>query len=321
MKIDVTALGELLVDFTQKDKNEHGNSVFEAKPGGAPANVLAMLSKLGRTTQYIGKVGDDNFGQMLTSVLHDAGIGTKGLVVDRRYHTTLSFENTGEQGERSLCFYRNPGADMMLDVDDLEISLIENTKIFHFGSLSMTHEEVRAATRYAVKRAASGGALISFDPNLRPALWRDLDDAKAHICWGLEHCHILKISDNELHFITGKHNVADGINILKGRYPEIELFLVTQGKQGSVTFYKDKQIECPSYDVASIETTGAGDTFFGCCLDYIVQYGLSDLTEDNLTQMLRFASAAAAIITTRHGTLCSVPTHDEVKQLAGDYEK
>lgn len=195
---DVVALGELLVDFTENGISAQGNPMLEANSGGAPCNVLSMLQNLGKKTAFIGKVGNDAFGQMLTQAVRNQGINTENLVADDTVHTTLAFVHTDKDGDRSFSFYRNPGADMMLRWDEIHEDMLADTKIFHFGTLSMTDERIEKVTKKAVEKAKSEGALISFDPNLRPALWKDLDDAKRHMWYGISQCDILKISDDEI---------------------------------------------------------------------------------------------------------------------------
>lgn len=202
-KIDVVALGELLIDFTECGDSERGNPIPEANPGGAPCNVLAMLNKLGKKTAFIGKVGNDTFGKMLAKTVSDSGTDISNLLYDEKVPTTLAFVHTLADGEREFSFYREPGADMMLKKSDVNEELLNSTKIFHFGTLSSTHENPREATRYAIDTAKQAGALISFDPNLREPLWNDLNDARHEIEYGLSKCDILKISDNELEFVTG----------------------------------------------------------------------------------------------------------------------
>ncbi len=196
-KYDVIALGELLVDFTMNGTSKQGNPLFEANPGGAPCNVLSMLQQLGKKTAFIGKVGDDSFGQMLRDAVSQQGIDIKNLFMDREVPTTLAFVHTASDGERSFSFYRNPGADMMLRKEEINSSVLNDTKIFHFGSLSMTDEKIESVTRMAVEMAKQGGALISFDPNFRPPLWRNLERAKQQIAYGISQCHILKIWEVE----------------------------------------------------------------------------------------------------------------------------
>lgn len=313
--IDVTALGELLIDFTQNGISEQGNSLFEANPGGAPCNVLSMLSKLGHKTAFIGKVGNDSFGKQLKNVLEEVGIEATYLTMDNEVHTTLALVHTFADGDRDFSFYRNPGADMMLTEEEIPEDLIRNTKIFHFGTLSMTHEGVRKATKKALEFAKKAGAMISFDPNLRPPLWDSLETAKEQVLYGLQFCDILKISDNEIQWLTGKEDYTDGVNWILERF-QIPLILVSMGKEGSRAYYKGKMVEAaPFLQQNTIETTGAGDTFVGCVLHYILEHGLENLTEDNLTEMLRFANAAAALITTRKGALRVMPSREEVEKL------
>ena len=215
MQFDVAALGELLIDFTENGKSAQGNPLFEANPGGAPCNVLSMLKKLGHACAFIGKLGDDMFGKMLRDTAEDVGIDTRALILDPGAHTTLAFVHTAENGDRDFSFYRDPGADMLLREDEIPEELIRSARIFHFGTLSMTHEGVRAATKKAVAIAKDAGALISFDPNLRPPLWASLEDAKAQIAWGLSQCDVLKIADNELEFMTGETDFEKGAAILR----------------------------------------------------------------------------------------------------------
>lgn len=317
-KYDVTALGELLIDFTENGVSSQGNPLFEANPGGAPCNVLAMLTKLGHKTAFIGKVGDDFFGKQLKEAIEEVGIDSKGLCMDKEIHTTLAMVHTYPDGDRDFSFYRNPGADMMLKESEVKEELIKESKLFHFGTLSMTHEEVRKATKKAIQIAEEAGNIISFDPNLREPLWNSLDEAKEQILYGLSHCHILKISDNEIQWLTGQEDYTDGVKWILERY-QIPLILVSMGKEGSRAYYGGKMVEVkPFIQKNTIETTGAGDTFCGCVLHYICEHGLDNLTEENLFEMLQFANAAASIITTRKGALRVMP---EEKEIAGLLEK
>ena len=211
---DVIALGELLIDFTMNGQSEQGNDLFEACPGGAPCNVLAMLNEMGKKTAFIGKVGKDQFGKLLRNTLNDIGIDTSNLFTDSTVNTTLAFVHTFPDGDREFSFYRNPGADMMLTEDEINTTFISQAKIFHFGTLSMTQDSVRAATKKAVKAAKESGALISFDPNLREPLWSSLELAKEQMNYGFSQCDILKISDNEIQFVTGKEDYDEGIRCL-----------------------------------------------------------------------------------------------------------
>lgn len=313
---DVVALGELLIDFTENGTSGQGNPLFEANPGGAPCNVLAMLAKLGKKTAFVGKVGDDFFGKQLKGALEEVGIDAGHLLMDEEIHTTLALVHTFPDGDRDFSFYRNPGADMMLTEAEVPEDLIRDTQIFHFGTLSMTHEGVRAATKKALGIAEEAGALISFDPNLRPPLWRSLDDAKEQVLYGLGHCQILKISDNEIQWLTGEEDFTAGVRWIKERY-NIPLVLVSMGKEGSRAYYQDSMVEAaPFLQENTIETTGAGDTFGGCVLHYILNHGLEGLTEENLKEMLTFANAAASLITTRKGALKVMPERSEIEKLA-----
>ena len=310
--IDVTALGELLIDFTENGMSAQGNPVLEVNPGGAPCNVLAMLQKLGKQTAFIGKVGDDMFGRQLTEAVSSVGVDTRALLVDKEVHTTLAFVHTYPDGDRDFSFYRNPGADMMLTRDEVDEDLIRSSKIFHFGTLSSTHEGVREATRYALDIAKDAGDLISFDPNLRPPLWDSLDDAKREIEYGLGKCDILKISDNEVEFLFGTDDYDLGARLLKEKY-NIPLILITLGPNGSRAYYKDLRVEvAPFLQEHTIETTGAGDTFCASSLNYVLEHGLDNLTEENLKELLTFANAAASLITTKKGALKVMPEKEEV---------
>ena len=314
-KYDVTALGELLIDFTDNGKSAQGNTLFEANPGGAPCNVLAMLNRLGHSTAFIGKVGRDIFGLKLKAVLEESGIDTAGLIVDADARTTLAFVQTLPDGDRDFSFYRNPGADMLLTADEVDGELIRSSRLFHFGTLSMTHEGVRKATKKAVRLAKESGAVISFDPNLRPPLWKSLDEAKEQAAWGFSQCDVLKISDNEIQWFTGEEDFDQGIERLRKEY-DIPLILLSMGRDGSRAYYKDLRIEkAPFLQKGTIETTGAGDTFGGCCLHFVLKYGLNGLNEERLTEMLTFANAAASIITTRKGALRVMPKADEVERF------
>lgn len=318
---DVVALGELLIDFTENGVSSQGNGLFEANPGGAPCNVLAMLAKLGKKTAFIGKVGDDFFGKMLKSAIEEVGIDAGNLVYDKEIHTTLAMVHTFADGDRDFSFYRNPGADMMLREDEVDMERIRNTRLFHFGTLSMTDEGVRQATKAAVEEAGRRGAIISFDPNLRPPLWKDMEEAREQVRWGLGKCHILKISDNEIQWLTGKEDYTEGVNCIRQEF-SIPLILVSMGKDGSRAYYRpagaaeDVIVEVkPFLQKNTIETTGAGDTFCACVLNYVLDNGLEGMTEEKLRCMLTFANGAASLITTRKGALRVMPSREEIETL------
>jgi len=313
-KYDVIALGELLIDFTMNGQSEQGNNMFEACPGGAPCNVLALLNKMGKKTAFLGKVGKDQFGTLLRNTIAEAGIDASRLAVDDKVNTTLAFVHTFPDGDREFSFYRNPGADMMLTQEEVDPEFISRARIFHFGTLSMTHDGVRAATKKAVQAAKDGGCLISFDPNLRPPLWSSLDLAKEQMEYGFSVCDILKISDNEIQFVSGKEDYDEGIAYLQEKY-DIPLILLTMGKDGSRAYYKGMRVERPGFSVKTIETTGAGDTFGGSSLNFLLEHDFNNLTEEELGEMLTFANAAAAIVTTRKGAIKAMPEREEVNQL------
>lgn len=311
--LDVIALGELLIDFTENGFSANGNSLLEANPGGAPCNVLAMLQNLGKKTAFIGKVGKDAFGDYLKDTVCQVGIDVTNLIQDATVPTTLAFVHTAADGDRSFSFYREPGADMMLSESEIDYSQIADAKIFHFGTLSMTHDGVRAATIKAVDYAKEHGLLISFDPNYRPLLWKKEETAKEMIRYGCSVCDILKISDDEITFITGKDTVEEAISLFLEMH-QPKLMCVTCGKQGSIAIYKDMQVACDAVlRPDTIETTGAGDTFMGCMLNYVLEHGIENLTEDDLRRMQQFAAMAASIITTRKGALKVMPTKNEIR--------
>ncbi|MBR3668282.1 MAG: carbohydrate kinase [Ruminococcus sp.] len=300
--------------MTECGVSEKGNRLIEANPGGAPCNVLAMLSRLGKTTAFIGKVGDDSFGMMLRSTADELGICTEGLVTDKTVHTTLAFVHNYPGGERDFTFYRSPGADMMLSESEVNMSIITDSRIFHFGSLSMTDEPCRAATRKAVETAKASGCIISFDPNLREPLWKSLDAAREQIGYGISVCDVLKISDNEITWFMDESDPFKAAEKLKKKYA-VPLVFVTLGKDGSMAFSGSCFAKHPGFCVESVDATGAGDTFMGCALNYIAEKGISDLNENALSEILRSANAAAAIVTTKHGAMRSMPETEEIAAL------
>lgn len=314
-KYDVVALGELLIDLTQNGYSGQGNPLLEANPGGAPCNVLALLTKLGHSTAFIGKVGKDGFGDQLENALTETGISTAGLLRDDQVHTTLAVVHTLAGGDRDFSFYRNPGADMCLHTQEINRELIRQARIFHFGTLSMTDEPVRSATYAAIAEAEAHGILRSFDPNLRPPLWRTLDEAKEQVLYGMAHCDILKISDNEIQWLTQQEDFDAGVRWIRQRFPNIRLLLLSMGKDGSRGYSGDAMAEVKGFSVNAIETTGAGDTFFGGILHHVLAWGLRDYTQQELEEMLTFANAAAALVTTRKGALRVMPSLAEIQAL------
>lgn len=316
VKFDVSAIGELLIDFTPNGNSRNGNLLFERNPGGAPANVLTALAKLNKRTAFLGKVGNDQFGHFLEGVLKKQGINTTGLLFSDDIPTTLAFVHLDESGDRSFSFYRNPGADMTLTIQELKKEIITQSGIFHFGSLSLTDEPVRSATLEALRVAKENKILVSYDPNLRPALWKSLEDAKEQILVGLEFADIVKISEEEFEFLTQAKNIDEGTDYLCGRY-NIALLLVTMGENGC--FYRAGELTGykKGYKAATIDTTGAGDAFFGGILHQLVELGQppNKLTRRELDDITTFANGLAALSTTRLGAIPSMPTLEEVEEF------
>ena len=318
---DVTALGEILIDFIQTGSSRNGNPVFEANPGGAPCNVLAMLARLGYRTAFIGKAGNDSFGKMLGKTIKEAGISAEGLVYDSRVNTTLAFVHTLAGGDRDFSFYRNPGADLMLSDYEVSEKLMKECRIFHFGSLSLTNEPAKTATKKAAALAKDAGKLISFDPNYREALWENDRQAKEAVWYGIGECDILKIADNEIKWLTGMEDYDEGVQEIKKR-SGARLINVTLGRQGSLSYYLDKKVYGqPFLSDRTIDTTGAGDTFCAGVLGFVLEHGLDGLNEKDLEEMLTTANAAASIVTTRKGALRSMPDMAEIQTLIRDSRK
>jgi fructokinase len=315
---DVVALGELLIDFTPEGKMESGNPRFVQNAGGAPANVLAALSALGRKTAFIGKVGDDSFGHFLRDSLEAAGIHASGLVFSAETPTTLAFVHLDSVGDRSFSFYRNPGSDATLMKAEVADELLENSRIFHFGSLSLTHEAAAEATLYAAGRAKQAGKLISFDPNLRERLWDSLTHAGDMIRKALGFADVVKLSEEELLFLTDKPDMEAALEDLCSTF-SISLAFVTLGAKGC--YYRCGELTglVPGYQVQVVDTTGAGDAFLGGVLHQVLLLGLGSgvtgLQQHQLDQIAAFANAVGALATVRKGAMSSMPGVDEVEQL------
>ena len=320
-KYDVTALGELLIDFTENGLSEQNNPLLEANPGGAPCNVLSMLSRLGRKCAFIGKVGNDGFGELLNNAVKEQGISTEGLLFDDEIHTTLALVLKKANGDRDFAFYRNPGADMMLKVEEVDTDLISHSKVFHFGTLSLTDEPVRSATQVAVKCAKENGALITFDPNLREPLWKSLEEAHQQVAWGLQQADVVKISDNEITWFTGLEEYDACISKLQQMYPNLQLICLSMGADGSIAATKEHRVFAPAYlQDTTIETTGAGDTFCACMIDAVLKYG-TNMDESALREMLKFGNAAASLVTTKKGALRVMPNVEDVRAFLAEREK
>lgn len=313
MMYDIVAVGELLIDFTPAAETKEGTVLFERNPGGAPGNVLAIAAKLGKKTALISKVGEDPFGNFLKEVMNSVNIETKGLVQTKEANTTLAFVHLDKKGDRSFSFYRKPGADMLLEESEVDVELIKNCRIFHFGTVSMTHQPSRNATLFAVRTARDNGAIISFDPNLRPPLWDSMEDAKFMIEEGLKYTHILKVSGEELEFITGTSKLEEGTQLIRSKYG-IPVILVTLGPSGCFYRIGHHSGYLSTYDVKTIDTTGAGDAFLGAFLSRVIESGkdLEAFDKDEIEDMIDFANAAGSLTTTRKGAIPAMPGLEEI---------
>jgi len=309
---DVVALGELLIDFAPVSTDKDGYPTMAAKPGGAPSNFLAALAKYGAKTAMISKVGTDAFGKMLVHTLKDIGVETSGIVQDDSVFTTLAFVTLDETGDRSFSFARKPGADTCLRYDEIDLSLIDNTKVFHFGTLSLTNEPAKEATQKAVEYAKNAGKLISFDPNLRESLWDDLDDAKTQILWGLKQADIVKISNDEVEFLWGCDEKT-GANKLIDEF-DVKLAMVTSGAKGALLQNRNGFAASPCPKVKCVDTTGGGDIFGGSAVGFILKLGKppEDLNKEELTEIVAFAITVACLSTEKHGGIPSIPDESEV---------
>lgn len=317
----VVALGELLIDFTCVSTDGEGYPTMAAHPGGAPANFLAALSKFGAGTALLGKVGTDAFGKMLTSTLKNAGISVKGLRADEDFFTTLAFVTLDETGNREFSFSRKPGADTQIRYEDLDLSLIDEAEIFHFGTLSLTDEPARSATQKAVSYAKSRGKLITYDPNLRKPLWKDLDTAREQLLWGLQQADVVKISDEEVEFLFGL-GVREGADHILQNFG-VKLVFVTCGPDGC--YFKNAKASghVPGLTgLRVIDTTGAGDIFGGSAVYQLLQLHMApeELNEQELRDVVQFACVSAGLSTTRSGGISSVHSYEEVmEKLANTY--
>ena len=312
---DVVALGELLIDFACQSVDPTGYPTMAAHPGGAPANFLAALAKFGAKAALMGKVGTDAFGKMLTATLADAGISTEGMLFDDNFFTTLAFVTFDETGDRAFSFARKPGADTQISFEELNLSLIDEAKVFHFGTLSLTDEPARTATYKAVEYAKSKGKLITYDPNLRKPLWKDMETAKEQLLWGLSQADVVKISDEEVEFLFGL-SVEEGAKHILSNYG-VKLVFVTCGAEGCHFENAIAKGRVPSLkDIKVKDTTGAGDIFGGSAVWKILQYGKAPetLTEAELRDITSFACTSAGLSTTKSGGISSVPEYSEIME-------
>lgn len=303
---DVVALGELLIDFASKSVDENGYPTMAANPGGAPCNFLAALNAYGRKTAFLGKVGDDAFGKMLAGTLNKAGIDTKGLVVDPKFFTTLAFVTFDDAGDRSFSFARKPGADTQISWEEVDRSIIDDTRIFHFGTLSLTGEPARTTTQKCVAYAKAHGKLITCDPNLREPLWDNLEDAKEQMLWSLSQADVVKISDNEVEFLWNC-TPAEGAEKLLKEYG-VKLAMVTLGPDGCLICTENASCRVPGPKVHPIDTTGAGDIFGGSAVSRLLELGkpIGELTRADLEDIGSFAVTAASLSTEHPGGIPSI---------------
>ena len=310
--IEVVALGELLIDFASKGADAKGYPLMQALPGGAPANFLAALTKYGKSTAFLGKVGDDTFGHLLLGTLNEAGIETRGIVVDPAVFTTLAFVTFDETGDRSFSFARKPGADTQLSWEEVDKSLIDEAKVFHFGTLSLTDEPARMATRKAVAYAKEQGKLITYDPNLRKPLWKSETEAREQILWGLYQADVVKISDEEVEFLWNC-TPEEGADKLLTEF-DVSLAMVTLGPKGCILKTKNAACTVPGPKVQAVDTTGAGDIFGGSAVSCLLDLNktIDQLTEEDLLQIGRFAVTAASLSTEHPGGIPSIRPKDVV---------
>lgn len=313
---DIVSLGELLIDLIPHQDYTADAPSYEAKVGGAPVNVLSGLAKWGHSTAYISKVGHDAFGVFLLKELHAKGINADNVLIEKTAATTVAIVSLDENRDRTFDFIRNPGAEQLLTKDEVQYGLIREAKVFHFGSLSLTHEPVRAATFEALKYAKENGKIISFDPNYRPLLWESAEVAKTMMVEGLKWADIVKISDEEVKFITGEEDIAKAAEFLAKVY-SIPLLFVTKGKDGALVVCKGLKVEQPGFVVEPVDTTGAGDSFMASVLhQFLVKNKrVEDLTENDLGEMLMFANRVASLSTTKKGGFGIVPALNEIEVL------
>ncbi len=319
--MDVVAIGELLIDFTCIHTDEEGYPTMAAHPGGAPANFLAALTKFGAKTALIGKVGADAFGKRLVSTLKKAGIETKGIITDDKVFTTLAFVTLDETGNREFSFSRKPGADTCLSYEEVDASLIDEAKIFHFGSVSLTDEPARSATRKMVEYAKSKGKIITYDPNLRKPLWKNLEEAKEQILWGMTKADIVKISDDEVKFLFGT-GIEEGADYILKNF-DVKLVFVTCGADGC--YFKNKKVsgQIPGMKHIQVtDTTGAGDIFGGSAVWKFLQKESDpeELSQEELQDIVSFACTSATLSTTKSGGISSVPEYEEVLLRQKEYK-
>ncbi len=317
-RYDIAALGELLIDFTDSGVSPSGMRLFERNPGGAPANVLTAAARFGRRTAFLGKAGDDMHGQFLRQTLLDAGIDVSGLVLAEDVFTTLAFVVLNDRGERSFSFARKPGADTCLRSEELNAAVLDSTRVLHAGSLSLTDEPARSATFAAVERAKASGAVISYDPNYRAALWPDVETAAGHMRSMVPYVDVMKLSDEETALLTGESDPASAAAVLLSR--GVKCAAVTLGAEGALVAAADGMRTVPGFAVNAVDTTGAGDAFWGGFLHRMLALDKApdQLTVDDAADCARWGNATAAVCVTRRGAIPAMPSPAEAEALLAE---
>lgn len=311
---DITTFGEILIDFTWNGVNERGQVLFAQNPGGAPANVAVAAAKLGACTAFIGKAGKDMHGEFLKSVLEKEKVGTDGMILDENYFTTLAFVNISENGERTFSFARKPGADIKIEKEEINVDILDETKIFHIGSLSLTDQPARDTTFYAIRRAKEKGSIISYDPNYRASLWKDEKTAEVHMRSLIPYTDIMKISDEETELLTGEKEPQRAAEILfqKG----VKIIAVTLGSKGAYLYCKEGGVYVPGFTSKVVDTNGAGDSFWGGFLYCIskAEKTPETFTLDELKEYVKFGNAVASLCVEKKGAIPAMPSIEEVKE-------
>ncbi len=314
---DITTFGEILIDFTWQGVNDEGRTLFAQNPGGAPANVAVAVSRLGAHTAFLGKAGKDMHGEFLQAVLKQEKVDTKGMLLDEKYFTTLAFVNIDDLGERTFSFARKPGADIMIEKGEVNTAVLDNTKILQVGSLSLTNEPSRSTIFYAVQRAKSRGSIISYDPNYRASLWEDEETAKKHMRSLLPYTDIIKISDEETELLTDYKEAEAAAKVL---YEQgIKIVAVTLGSEGAYVYCKEGGRKVPGFASKAVDTTGAGDSFWGSFLYKISQSGkhIEEFNLDELAEYAYFSNAAASLCVEGKGAIPAMPYLSQVEERLG----
>ena len=319
MKYDFTSVGEILIDFTPAGRSGTGAVLFQQNMGGAPGNVACAISKLGRRSAFIGMAGDDGFGRFCKESLEAQGVDTAGMILSPDENTTLSFVHLSDSGDRSFSFYRRHSADVKLKISDLNMNIIRDSRIFHFGGVSLSDDPARSATVYAVGEAKKHGAIITYDPNIRMNLWKDTAELKSVTLDAFQYADIVKLSDDEAAFLFDTDNCISVIERIKAKYGA-KLVLVSRGARGALTAADGRPYESPAFDVKTIDTTGSGDCFFAGALHCLLTYNkpADRLGGDEIDYLLAFANASGSLASTRMGAVSALPTASEIERCMCD---